>query len=204
MINRCFSSSQLYAMRNEINVEVLIEKTLGIPSRVTKGCFRFLCPLCNGFDTAVNPKTNLARCFRCEKNFNTIDLVMLIRQTNFVQSVKFLQSIHQKDPDGQDRSDPGTISGSNPQGGCRIKFKTPPVKSDSGPCRIGKILDSVLPVKHSGIPETHDTDYKSNEPAAAHQNNDEDRIAKLEQQMQYLRRQIEKIARAINVGLPSK
>jgi hypothetical protein len=87
MPKRCFSSSQLYAMRNEINIEMLIEKTLGIPSRVTKGCFRFLCPLCNGFDTAVNPKTNLARCFRCEKNFNTIDLVMLIRKTNFVQSV---------------------------------------------------------------------------------------------------------------------
>jgi DNA primase len=96
MTKRCFSSSQLYAMRNEINIEMLIEKTLGIPSQVTKGCFRFLCPLCNGFDTAVNPKTNLARCFRCEKNFNTIDLVMLIRKTNFVQSVKFLQSTIKK------------------------------------------------------------------------------------------------------------
>jgi hypothetical protein len=92
MPKRCFSSSQLYAMRNEINIEMLIEKTLGIPSRVTKGCFRFLCPLCNGFDTAVNPKTNLARCFRCEKNFNTIDLVMLIRKTNFVQSVSLPRS----------------------------------------------------------------------------------------------------------------
>ena len=204
MTNRCFSSSQLYAMRNQINIEMLIEKTLAIPCAVTKGCFRFRCPLCNGFDTAVNPKTNLARCFRCEKNFNTIDLVMLIRQTNFVQSVKFLQSIHQKGPHCQDRCDPATISGSNPRGGCRITCKTPPAKSDISPCRIGKVLDSVLPEKHSGILEKHNTDYKSNQPAVDHQNNDQNRIAKLEQQLEYLRRQIEKIARTMNLGFPSK
>ncbi len=93
---RFISSQQLYTLRNDIAVQMLIEKTLRIPWRVTEGCFRFLCPLCNAFDTAVNPKTNLARCFRCQQNFNTIDLVMLIRQTDFVQSVKFLQSIHQK------------------------------------------------------------------------------------------------------------
>ena len=204
MTKRCFSSSQLYAMRNEINIEMLIEKTLGIPSRVTKGCFRFLCPLCNGFDTAVNPKTNLARCFRCEKNFNTIDLVMLIRKTNFVQSVKFLQSIHQKNLHCQDPIDATTISGSNPQAGCQIKFKTPPAKSDSDPCRIGKILDNFLPLKHHSVKEKHDTVYKSNQAAAAHQNDDEDRFAKIEQQLEYLTGQIEKIARVINLGLPSK
>ncbi len=96
MTKRGFSSQQLYTLRNDINVQVLIEETLRIPGRVTEGCFRFLCPLCNAFDTAVNPKTNLARCFRCEKNYNTIDLVMIIRQADFVQSVKFLQSIHQR------------------------------------------------------------------------------------------------------------
>ena len=124
MTTRCFSSQQLYTLRNDINVQMLIEKTLRIPCRVTEGCFRFLCPLCNAFDTAINPKTNLARCFHCEKNFNTIDLVMLIRQTDFVQSAKFLQSIHQKDPVEQDRGDLGTISWKNPQDGCRMKLKT--------------------------------------------------------------------------------
>jgi hypothetical protein len=98
MTNRCFSSSLLYTLRNEISVRMLIEKNLSIPCRVTNGCFRFLCPLCNGFDTAVNPKTNLARCFQCEKNFNTIDLVMLVRSAQFVDSVKFLQSIYKKKP----------------------------------------------------------------------------------------------------------
>ena len=92
MTNRRFSSSQLYAMRNEINIELLIEKTLGIPSQVTKGCFRFLCPLCNGFDTAVNPKTNLARCFDCRRNFNPIDLVMAATARSFVETVEFLKN----------------------------------------------------------------------------------------------------------------
>lgn len=169
MTKQCFSSQQLYTLRNDIAVELLIEKTLQIPCRVTEGCFRFLCPLCNAFDTAVNPKTNLARCFRCEKNFNTIDLVMLIRQADFVQSVKFLQSIHQKDPVCQDRGDLQTISGSNPQGDSRMKLKTPSAKADSGPCRIAKILDSVLALKHSDIPEKRFAEYKPNKPVAAHQ-----------------------------------
>lgn len=204
MTNRCFSSQQLYTLRNDIAVQMLIEKALCIPCRVTEGCFRFLCPLCNGFDTAVNPKTNLARCFRCEKNFNTIDLVMLIRQANFVQSVKFLQSIYQKDPVCQDRGDLGTISESNPQSGSRMKLKTPSGKSDSGPCHIGNIIGSVLPLTHGGIPEKRSAEYKPNKPVAAHQKADEDRIVKLEQQLEFLGRQIEKIARTINVGLPSK
>jgi hypothetical protein len=204
MTNLCFSSQQLYALRNDINVQMLIEKTLSIPCRMTEGCFRFLCPLCNEFDTAVNPKTNLARCFRCEKNFNTIDLVMLIRQADFVQSVKFLQSIHQKDSVCQDRGDLKTISGSNPQDGSRMKRKTPSGKSDSGPWHIGKIIGGVLPREHGVISEKQPDGYKPNKPAAVYQKAYEDRVVKLEQRLEYLGRQIEKIARSINVELPSK
>ena len=91
MTKRCFSSSQLYAMRNQINIQRLIEKKLQIPSRVIKGCFRFLCPLCNGSDTAVNPKTNLARCFSCKMNFNPIDLVMAVTAQSFVETVEYLK-----------------------------------------------------------------------------------------------------------------
>jgi len=204
MTNRCFSSSQLYALRNEINVQMLIEKTLHIPCRVTKGCFRFRCPLCNGFDSAVNPKTNLARCFRCERNFNTIDLVMLVRQADFVGSAKFLQSIHQKEDVGHDRHNLKSLSGSNHQSGCRMKLKTPSGKSDSRPHSIGKILDDVLPPKHAGISENRFAESKSNKPMVARRITDEDRIVKLEQQLEYLNRQIKKIARDINVGLASK
>jgi len=204
MTKRCFSSQQLYTLRNDINVQVLIEETLRIPWRVTEGCFRFLCPLCNAFDTAINPKTNLARCFRCEKNFNTIDLVMIIRQADFVQSVKFLQSIHQKYSVCQDHGDLQTISASNPQDGSRVKLKTPSGKADSDPCRIAKILGSVLPLTHGSISEKRSAEYKPKKPAVVHQKADEDRIVKLEQQLQYLTRQIEKIAQTINAELPSK
>jgi hypothetical protein len=71
----------------------LIEE-LGIPSKVSEGYVRFCCPVCHEFNTSVNPKTNLARCFKCQKNYNTIDLVMLVNRSNFIQSVKFLKQIH--------------------------------------------------------------------------------------------------------------
>jgi len=204
MNNRCFSSSQLYALRNQINVQMLIEKTLRIPSRATQGCFRFLCPLCNAFDTAVNPKTNLARCFRCEKNFNTIDIVMLNRQADFVGSVRFLQSILQKDELCHDRGAPVTISASNHKGGCRMKLKTPLAKSDSRPSPIEKILDSILPQKHADISEKSFAESKPDQIPVAHHNIDENRIVMLEQQLEYLSHQIEKIARTLNVRLSSK
>ena len=89
-----FSSQELYELRNRIPVDVLIEKNLGIPSKITEGYFRFLCPVCNEFDTSVKADTNLARCFRCEKNYNTIDIVMVVRRLDFVQSVKYLQKIY--------------------------------------------------------------------------------------------------------------
>jgi hypothetical protein len=204
MANRYFSSNQLYVLRNEISVQMLIEKTLRIPCRVTEGCFRFLCPLCYGFDTSVKPKTNLARCFRCEKNFNTIDLVMQVRKAEFVDSVKFLQSIHQKQSACQDRGILGKISGSNPQDGYRMKLKTPSGKSGGDPCHIGQILGSVLPPTHNSTPEKRFAENKPNNPVAVNPNVDVDRIAKLEHQLEYLGRQIEKIAQTLNSGLPSK
>ena len=199
MTNRCFSSSQLYALRNQINVQMLIEKTLRIPSRLTQGCFRFLCPLCNAFDTAVNPKTNLARCFRCEKNFNTIDLVMLTRQADFVGSVRFLQSILQKDELGHDRGAPMAISAGNHKGGCRMKQKISLAKSGSRPSPIEKIPDSIWPPKHADVSEKSFAESKP-----AHHNIDENRIVMMEQKLEYLSHQIEKIAQTLSVGLSSK
>lgn len=90
-MNRRFSAQELFELRNFIPIHTLIERQLMIPSKFSEGFFRFLCPLCNEFQTSTNPKTNLARCFRCERNFNTIDMVMLCRKSGFVESVKFLQ-----------------------------------------------------------------------------------------------------------------
>ena len=54
---------------------------------------RFLCPLCREFNTAVNPRTNLGRCFRCEQNFNPIDMVMIVKGYSFLQAVEYLSSL---------------------------------------------------------------------------------------------------------------
>ena len=91
-MKRRFSAQQLYQLRNFIPIDVLVEKKLLIPCKQSEGFFRFLCPLCGEFQTATMKKTNLARCFRCEKNFNTIDMVMLCTNSDFVESVKFLMT----------------------------------------------------------------------------------------------------------------
>lgn len=91
-----FSSRELFELRNTIPVDVLIRDHLMVPSKVSDGYFRFLCPLCREFQTAVNPVTNLARCFRCEKNFNTIDLVMDVLGYGFRDSVIFLKKIRRR------------------------------------------------------------------------------------------------------------
>jgi len=89
-MNRRFNNKELYAVRNHIPIRYVIEKLLGIPSETTQGLFRFRCPLCAGWNTAIKPETNLSRCFKCAKNYNAIDLCMLVRHTNFVESVTFL------------------------------------------------------------------------------------------------------------------
>lgn len=86
-----FSKQELHAIRNQISIRHLIQDVLCIPSKEIEGMFRFLCPKCGEFNTAVNPATNLSRCFRCEENFNTIELVMKDRLLGFIDSVQFLK-----------------------------------------------------------------------------------------------------------------
>jgi hypothetical protein len=77
------SRHTLFQLRNDIPIDLVISDLLKIPSKVSDGFLRFLCPLCHEFNSATNPKTNLARCFRCQKNFNPIDLVMADRRIPF-------------------------------------------------------------------------------------------------------------------------
>ncbi|MFC1886218.1 hypothetical protein ACFLZM_04095 [Thermodesulfobacteriota bacterium] len=100
-MSRRFSDRELFALRNYIPIDTLIEEKLMISSKVSEGFFRFLCPLCRSFQTATNPKTNLARCFRCERNFNTIDMVMICKDTGFVQGVKYLKAYRKTIPNGK-------------------------------------------------------------------------------------------------------
>jgi DNA primase len=88
-VHRRFEPRFLRGLRNDIPIEALIGD-LDIPSKRRDGYFRFLCPLCSDFHTATNPETNLARCFRCRRNFNPIELLMVVEQKDFVDSVHAL------------------------------------------------------------------------------------------------------------------
>lgn len=91
MKTRRFSGQELFDLRNHILINQVITNILRLPSKWREGYLRFLCPLCGEFQTATNPKTNLARCFRCSKNFNSIDLVMVDMGMEFVGAVHFLK-----------------------------------------------------------------------------------------------------------------
>ena len=89
-MNERLNKATLRRLRNEIEIQTLIAGTLALENRMTEGRFRFLCPVCSEFNTAVNPKTNLARCFRCERNFNPIDMVITVKGYAFLDAVDFL------------------------------------------------------------------------------------------------------------------
>lgn len=92
-----YSKQSLWQLRNLIPITLLIADILELPHKIRDGYFRFLCPICKNFDTATNPKTNLARCFTCKRNFNTIDLVMIEQRLNFKDAVRYLQAIQKVD-----------------------------------------------------------------------------------------------------------
>jgi len=84
-----FTKETLRRLRNEALITQVIQ-VLDIPAKTRDGYLRFLCPLCNEFMTACHPKTNLGRCFRCQRNFNPIDLVMVVKGLCFQEAVWFL------------------------------------------------------------------------------------------------------------------
>ena len=88
-----FPRALLFRLRNEIPLERLIANDLNWPSKRREGRFCFVCPRCEESLTAVNPRTNPGRCFRCEENFNAIDFVMLATQRDFVDAVHFLTDL---------------------------------------------------------------------------------------------------------------
>lgn len=86
-----FTAKELFNLRNNLPIDWLIINKLNIPFKRSAGILRFQCPCCDGFHTAINRSTNLARCFDCQRNFNPIDLIMAFRNMEFVESVMFLQ-----------------------------------------------------------------------------------------------------------------
>jgi DNA primase len=90
-MTRRFTSDELYAIRNYIPIDLLIEKLLQVPVKHTQNRLHFSCPLCAGFQTSILREKNLSRCFDCGKNFNTIEIVMYHMHIGFVESVNRLK-----------------------------------------------------------------------------------------------------------------
>ena len=93
-ITERISAEDLRAMRNEILIETLITRKLRIPHKYETGHLRFLCPECRYRHTDINRETNLARCFRCERNYNPIDLVMAELDYEFLTACAYLREFH--------------------------------------------------------------------------------------------------------------
>lgn len=94
---RRISEAELRRLRNDIDIDRLID-LLGVPWKRRDGYLRFLCPCCSDFHTATHPGTNLARCFRCKRNFNSVDLVMVCQSVSFLDAVRTLRRITPEDP----------------------------------------------------------------------------------------------------------
>lgn len=85
-------AEHLRTLRNDVPVPAVIAH-LGIPTKKRGRRDTFRCPACGGFYTATNPQTNLGRCFRCDLNFNPIDLVKLECNCSFLEAVSHLDSL---------------------------------------------------------------------------------------------------------------
>ena len=88
----------LRRLRNEIDFSHLL-RYLRWPHQRTDGKLTFVCPECSESQTSVNPKTNLARCFRCEKNWNPIDFTMQVYHIEFLEAVGQLEPLLSRSDD---------------------------------------------------------------------------------------------------------
>jgi len=89
MAHQRYDDAILRRLRNDIPIAELI-RHLAWPCKIRDGRFVFLCPHCNETESAVNPRTNLGRCFHCETNFNPIDFTMFAWQCDFRGAVEHL------------------------------------------------------------------------------------------------------------------
>jgi DNA primase len=89
---RYFDDEFLRRLRNDIHWAHLLQQ-LDWPHKQRHGQLAFLCPRCQEYLSAVNPRTNLGRCFSCETNFNPIDFTMAVRDCDFVTAVAYLKPL---------------------------------------------------------------------------------------------------------------
>jgi predicted RNA-binding Zn-ribbon protein involved in translation (DUF1610 family) len=82
----------LRRLRNEIDFGNLF-RHIRWPHKRQDGKLIFVCPECGESQTDVNRRTNLARCFRCKKNFNPIDMTMAVYRIEFIEAVGQLECL---------------------------------------------------------------------------------------------------------------
>lgn len=90
-MSQFYPADFLRMLRNDIPIDEVIVDLLNLEVQKDRKTIRFRCPLCYNFHTATNHKTNLARCFDCQKNFNPIDMVITVGNCGFVDAVKILK-----------------------------------------------------------------------------------------------------------------
>ncbi len=94
---------RLHELRNTIAFSHLFRR-LGWPwKRREDGVVLFVCPICRESQTSVNPRTNLARCFRCERNWNPIDFTMDVGRMDFLEAYGYLEEMLPRPADPDDR-----------------------------------------------------------------------------------------------------
>jgi len=195
MAKKYFSRSQLFALRNNIGVDMLLTDVLHVACKNRQGRFSFLCPLCRQFNTSVNHNTNLARCFDCKKNFNTIDLVMIIRQWNFVDSVRFLKKFY----DGM-LSGPG-CNHVNVDTNLQISHGGLQKSSCSAPVQLGDILNGFIKPMTKSKTEKQPS---NNSQTLSMDSDVNDRIGNLEQKMEALAYQLDKMLKMMDRLFPCR
>lgn len=87
-----FSVELLRSLRNDVTVQSVIA-ALSLPTAGRGVRLTLRCSGCSRFPTAAHAETNLVRCFRCGKSFNTIDLVVRERSCSFRQAVNFVAEL---------------------------------------------------------------------------------------------------------------
>ena len=82
----------LVRLRNEVPFQGLFRQ-LGWSHKRVGTQLRFVCPICSETQTSINPATNLARCFRCERNWNPIDFTMTVTSCEFLEAIAQLDGL---------------------------------------------------------------------------------------------------------------
>ena len=100
MARKIISDELIRDLRNKVSVRLVAEEVCGCVCKEIEGYVRFICPICREMQTSIHPRENLGRCFRCEKNFNPIDFVMISLKYSFLDTVmclkKYLRMLFQE------------------------------------------------------------------------------------------------------------